>query len=161
MIERPGTWAEVDVGTTLLTPKKLPVIVTRRWPSGGIRVENRHHREILIPPKPAGHPVTILEATEEEAELLAKELLGAHRILDFETDKRIVQRNRLFLVPAFPSGRGKGKLEQARNHVDWYHGTYVGDAVAGGFKTLVQITAAHAEMHHVEFIDHPHTHKEA
>jgi hypothetical protein len=162
VIERVGTWGEVDVGTTLLSPQKLPMIVVQRWPSGGLRLENQHHRSFLVAPKPANAPVTLLESSPEEAELLLMERLGAHRMLAFETDKRTPERNALFIVPAFPAKGTYDALPRARDHVDWYHGCYSGDAqYAGGFRNLAQISAAHDQMHESGFIDHPHTHKEA
>ena len=67
-------------------------------------------------------------------------------------------RRKLWTAPAFPL-KGRGALEQARVHVEWYHGTYAGSA-AGGFKTLKEITDAHREMHETYFMDKPHTHED-
>lgn len=160
MIERIGTWAEVDIGTTLLTRTGLPVIVVGKE-RGWIRIEDRNHHKTSVPPKPADDPVTILEMTEAEALDEVRLQLGAYRYLDFETEARMEKRAPQWLVPPFPRKGQPNALADARNHVDWYHGTYAGDAQAyGGFKTLTQITAAHEEMHESAFMDRPHQHRE-
>lgn len=163
MIERQGTWGEVAEGTTLLSPNELPLVVVRAAPDKRGRLwylaQDHNKREFRITPKPSQEPVRILESTEEEAEWLATNRLGAHRLLDDERDRRMEERARNWIVPPFPT-KGRGALDRARNHVDWYHGAYAGDAqYAGGFKTLKQIAAAHTEMHEVEFMDMPHTHE--
>lgn len=160
MIERPGTWAEIEVGMTVLTRTELPVICTGRE-RGWTRFEDRNHHEYRMPPQPDDKVVTILEATEEEAESWARQMLGAHRVLDIETEKRVEKRALRWIVEPFPVKGQRNALNRARDHVDWDHGTYSGDAAAyGGFKNLVEITRAHEEMHEMGFMDRPHTHKE-
>jgi hypothetical protein len=160
MKERPGTWGEVGVGVTLLSPTGLPLICTR-FERGWYLMEDRNHHKRRVEPKPPTAPVMILETTPEEAEALARELLGAHNVLDAETDRRVEQRQHQWVVPHFPRKGERDALTRARDHVDWYHGTYSGNAqYAGGFKTLAEITAAHDEMHTPGqvFTDRPHVH---
>lgn len=157
MIERPGTWGEVGVGTTLLSPTEKPLIVVR-FERGWRLAEDHNHRKFRISPKPSEAPVKILECTEDEAILACEQYLGAHRILEAERERRMPERAKRWIVPPFPA-KGRGALDRARDHVDWYHGTYAGQAdYAGGFKTLKEITAAHAAMHEEMFMDMPHTH---
>jgi hypothetical protein len=161
MIERPGTWSEVEVGVTLLSPTGQPLLCTR-FEQGWYLLEDRNHHKVRVAPKPADAAVTVLEVTPEEAERNLVELLGAHRLLDLETEKRVEQRQHQWEVPSFPVKGQRDALTRARDHVDWYHGTYSGDAIGGGFKTLAEITAAHEEMHTPGnvFTDKPHVHKE-
>lgn len=161
MIEKPGTWGEVTAGTTLLSPNEAPLLIIRAEPSpktGKIwyLARDAHAREITIKPKPSDLPVTLLECTPEEAELVAIHGLEARHIIDLERDRRMVERNKRWLVPPFPI-KGRGALDRAKDHISWYHGTYTTD-----IRTLKQATEAHAEMH-IEpvLIDRPHTHKEA
>lgn len=159
MIEREGTWPEVQPGVTVLTRTSLPVVCTGRE-RGWTKFEDRNHREIRMAPQPDDKAVTILEATEEEAESWLRQELGAHRILDIETEKRVEAREPQWVVAPFPTKGQRDALTRARDHVSWQHGTYSGDAaVSGGFKTLVQITKAHEEMHEQHFMDRPHTHR--
>lgn len=163
MIEKPGTWGEVGEGTTLLSPTELPLVIIRTAPDKSGRLwylaQDHGKREFKIAPKPSDAPVTILECTEQEAINVATLGLGAHRILEAEREGRMEQRAKRWIVPPFPS-RGRGALDHARTHVEWYHGCYAGDAaVSGGFKTLKEIAAAHAQMHEDNFMDMPHTHE--
>jgi hypothetical protein len=160
-MERLGTWGEVEVGVTLLSPTGLPLICTR-FERGWYLLEDRNHHGYKVPPKPATEGVTVLEVTEEEAEQNLMEMLGAYRMLDFETEKRVEERQHQWVVPPL-STAGKYALDKARDHLDWYHGTYGGEAaISGGFKTLKEILAAHAEMHTPGnvFTDRPHQHRE-
>lgn len=163
MIERPATWGEVVEGTTLLTPTELPILIvkTAKDRSGKLWYQAIDHgkRRSTIAPKDPRTPVTILEATEEEAELLARNLLGAVHVIDAERERRMPQRSKRWLVPPLRT-KGPGALNAARDHVSWHHGTYAGSAENGGFKTLKEILAAHEEMHDTHFMDKPHTHKE-
>jgi hypothetical protein len=161
VIERPGTWGEVEVGVTVLSPTGLPLLCTR-FERGWYLLEDRNHHARRVEPKPADAPVTILEVSPEEAEKGVVEMLGAHRMLDIETEKRVEQRQHQWQVPPFPRKGERDALTRARDHVDWYHGTYANDAINGGFRTLVEITAAHEEMHTPGnvFTDKPHVHKE-
>lgn len=162
MIERPGTWGEVEQGVTILAPNQRPLYVVRtaetkkgRW----LLVIDHLKNEFRISPKPSGGPVSILEMTDEEAELVVTEKLGAHRILDAERERRMPERAKLWIVPPFPA-KGRGALDHARTHVEWYHGGYAGEAqYAGGFTTLKQIREAHSQMHDQQFMDMPHTHE--
>lgn len=162
MIERPGTWGEVTAGTTLLSPKGAPlaIIKTAATKAGLWYLAIDHNkRQFKIAPKPSATPVTLLEATPEEAEWLATAELGAHRLLDAERDRRMPERAKQWIVPPLPT-RGRGALDHARTHVEWYHGTYGGDAqVSGGFKTLKEIREAHQQMHDEMFMDMPHIHE--
>lgn len=164
MIEVPGTWADVTAGTTLLSPTGNPLLIIRTEVDAKGRTWYQSHdhtkHKATIRPKPSDAPVTLLECTPEEAELAAIHGLGAERIIDFERDARIEQRSRQWVVPPLAT-TGRTALDKARDHVGWYHGTYSGSAENGGFKTLKQILAAHAEMHEQQFTDKPHTHKEA
>lgn len=160
MIERPGVWAELDVGVSLLTPTGKPVVVVRKE-RGWLLLHDYGKRKIRVSPKPPDRPVTILECTPEEAERVARSGLGAERILDFERERRMEQRAKQWLVPPVPTG-GAGALNLVRDHVSWYHGSYSGSAEgSGGFKTLKQILQAHTEMHEEVHMDLPHTHREA
>lgn len=161
MIERGGTWGEVQVGTTLLSPTGLPLLCTR-FEAGWYLLEDRNHHGYKVSPKPQAEPVTILEATQEEAEQNLIEMLGAYRMLDIETEKRVEARQHQWVVPAL-SIHGRYALDRARDHIDWYHGTYAADAINGGFKNLKEALAAHDEMHTPGnvFTDRPHIHKEA
>lgn len=163
MNERPGTWGEVVEGTTLLSPTGAPLVIvkTAKDSQGRIWYQSHDHtkHKATIKPKPSDAPVTLLECTPEEAELAAVHGLGAERILDFEREARMPERSKQWIVPKLSSA-GRRALDQARDHVGWYHGTYSGSAENGGFKTLKQILAAHAEMHEEQFMDKPHTHKE-
>lgn len=146
---------------TVLTKTELPVICVRKE-RGWTLFEDRNHHQYKMPPQPDDKPVTILEATEEEAESWARQELGAHRILDYQTEIRVEKRAPRWVVPPFPRKGERNALQRARDHVDWDHGTYSGDAaVSGGFKSLVEITKAHEEMHETHFMDRPHTHREA
>lgn len=163
MIEKPGTWGQVTEGTTLLSPTELPLLIVRTAPDrkGRIWYQAIDHNKAKykISPKPSEAPVTLLECTEQEAINVAVHGLGAHRILEAERDRRTEERAKRWLVPPLPT-KGRGALDHARTHLDWYHGTYSGSAdYAGGFKTLKQITEAHTEMHEEHFMDRPHTHK--
>lgn len=162
MIERPATWGEVAEGTTLLSPKGAPlaIVKTAATKAGLWYLAIDHNkRQFKIAPKPSSTPVTILEATEEEAELFAAAGLGAHRMLDAERERRMPQRAKQWIVPPFPT-KGRGALDHARTHVEWYHGAYGGPAeVSGGYKTLKEIREAHTEMHEKWFMDMPHTHE--
>lgn len=163
MIERPGTWGEVGEGTTLLSPTDLPLIIVRtaKDSSGRVwyRAQDHNRREMTIKPKPSDAPVKLLEATPEEAERIATQELGATHVLDGEREARMPERSKRWGVPPLAT-KGRYALDQARDHVGWYHGTYAGSAENGGFKTLKQILAAHEEMHETHFMDKPHTHKE-
>lgn len=157
MIERPGTWSEVGVGTTLLTKTELPLLVVRtadtkkgRW----YLAHDHHRREIRITPKPSDGAVTILECTPEEAELIAVHGLRAEHIVQNEREARMPERAKRWVVPPFPV-KSRGALNRAKDHIAWYHGTYTTD-----INTLKQATEAHAEMHAENFMDRPHTHKE-
>lgn len=162
MNERPGTWGEVAEGTTLLSPTDLPLLIVkvavdgagRRW----FRARDHTKREMTIKPKPSDAPVTLLEATEEEAVLLARSALGASHVLDAEREARMPERAKRWTVPPLAT-KGRYALDQARDHLSWHHGTYAGSAENGGFKTLKQILAAHEEMHETHFMDKPHTHR--
>lgn len=163
MIERQGTWGEVTAGTSLLSPKDAPLVIVKTAPgrNGGLWYLAMDHnkRQFKISPKPSEAPVKILEMTPEEAEALVVQQLGAHRILDAERERRMAQRAKQWIVPPFPA-KGRGALDRARDHVNWYHGCYSGTAeYAGGFKTLKEIAEAHAQMHEQEFMDMPHTHE--
>lgn len=161
MIERAATWAEVTTGTTLLTPTDLPIVIVRTAEDRKGRIwylaHDHNKRKIRIEPKPSSAPVTLLECTPEEAEANVIELLGAERVLDLERERRMPERAKRWLVPPLAS-KGRYALDQARDHLSWYHGTYAGSAENGGFKTLKQILSAHAEMHEQDFMDRPHTH---
>jgi hypothetical protein len=163
MIEKQGTWGEVTEGTTLLSPSAAPLVIVRTAPGkkGGLWYLARDHnkREFRIAPKPLTEPVTILETTPEEAELVAVHGLGAERLLDLERERRMPERSQQWKVPPFPK-KGRGALDRAKDHLSWYHGTYTTD-----IRTLKQANEAHAEMHDPEavgglFMDMPHTHKE-
>lgn len=165
MIERPGTWGEVAEGTTLLSPTGAPLVIVRtaKDAQGRLWYQAHDHNKHKMPikPKRSDAPVTLLECTPEEAELAAVHGLGAERILDLEREARMEERSKQWTVPALAS-KGRHALDQARDHVDWYHGAYSGPAESnGGFKTLKQILAAHEEMHAQTFMDKPHRHKEA
>lgn len=163
MIQRSGTWGEVAEGSVILSPKDLPLLVVKTAATKkGLWYLAVDHgkREFRIPPKPSDLPVNILEATPEEAELLVTTQLGGVRLLDRERELRMAERAKQWIVPPLAS-KGRGALEHARTHVEWYHGTYGGSAdYAGGFKTLKQIREAHDQMHAEVFMDLPHTHKE-
>lgn len=169
MIEVPGTWGKVDVGTTLLSKTGNPLVVVE-MKNGFYLLSDHTGHKYAVKPKEPDAPVTLLEATPEEAELAAVHGLGAERLLDFEREKRMESRSKQWIVPAFPQAVVRGRknrfaLDQARDHLQHYHGTYAGTAENGGFKTLKQITAAHDEMHDPEavggvFMDLPHTHEE-
>lgn len=164
MIERPATWSEVSSGTTLLSPTDAPLLIIRTKVDGRGRTwylaADHQRREFRIAPKPSEAPVIILECTPEEAEWAAIRGIGAQRVIEFEREARMPERAKRWIVPPFPA-KGRGALERARDHVDWYHGAYSGPADAsGGFKTLKQIMAAHLEMHDAHFMDMPHTHEE-
>lgn len=168
MIERPGTWGEVTAGTTLLSPTKLPLLIARTAPDKKGKLwylaKDHNSREFRISPKLSDEPVTILECTEDEAEDVARELLGATHLLHLEREARMADRSKQWIVPPLPM-KGRGALDRARDHLSWYHGTYSGPADAyGGFKTLKQIAAAHEEMHDETavgglFMDMPHSHE--
>jgi hypothetical protein len=163
VIERPGTWGEVEAGTTLLSPTDLPllIVLTKADAQGRVWYQAHDHikRNITIQPKPADAPVTLLEMTPEEAEAVATRGLGAERVLDWEREARMPERAKRWVIPVLATS-GKYALNQARDHLSWYHSTYSGSAEAGGFKTLKQILKAHQEMHEECFMDKPHTHKE-
>lgn len=164
MIERPGTWGEVTAGTTLLSPSEAPLVIikTQVSPKTGktwYLAKNANGREMTIKPKPSDTPVTLLEVTPEEAELVAVGGLRASHLLDLERESRMVERAKKWIVPAFPT-KGRGALDRAKDHISWYHGTYTTDAA----RTLKQAIEAHKEMHDPEavggvFMDKPHTHK--
>lgn len=162
MIERPATWGEVEVGTTILSPTELPLLITKTAPTNkGLWYLAVDHgkREFKISPKPSDLPVTILEASEIEATLLVKEKLNAVLLLSMEREHRMPERAKRWAVPPLAS-RGRGALDHARTHIEWYHGAYGGSAeYAGGFKTLKQIREAHNQMHEEHFMDMPHTHE--
>lgn len=161
MIERPGTWGEVTAGTSLLTPNEMPIVIVRTAETKGgtwYLAHDHQRREIRISPKPSDLAVTLLECTPEEAELVAKEILGAERIIEAERETRMPERAKRWKVPPFPT-KGRGALVKAKDHLSWYHGTYTTD-----IRTLKQATEAHAEMHDPEaiggvFMDMPHTHR--
>lgn len=161
MIERQGIWGEVSEGTTILSPTDLPLLVIKTAPTKrGLWYLAVDHgkREFKIEPKPSDLPVKILEATPEEAEMLVRTTLGGQFMLDREREQRMPERAKRWIVPPFPA-KGRGALEAARTHVEWYHGTYGGSAdYAGGFKTLKEIREAHEQMHAEHFMDKPHTH---
>lgn len=162
MIEVPSTWGAVKEGTTLLSPKGAPLVVVRvakdRRGRTWFQCHDHNKRKIRIAPKPSDLEVTLLECTPEEAEGYAKLGLGAERILDFERENRMAERAKQWILPPFPT-KGRRALDQARDHLSWYHGTYSADAESGGFKTLKQMIRAHEEMHEQVFMDLPHTHK--
>lgn len=162
MIEKPGTWGDVREGTTLLSPSQAPlaIIKTAVTRKGTWYLAMDHNkRKFRIAPKPSDLPVTLLESTPEEAEAVAIHGFGAHRILDAERERRMPERAKQWIVPPFPKA-GRGALDHARTHVEWYHGAYGGPAeVSGGFKTLKEIREAHAQMHADGFMDMPHTHE--
>lgn len=164
MIQRPGTWGEVEAGVTLLSPTEAPLAILKTAPgkNGALwyLAVDHNGREFKIAPKPSEEPVTILECTPEEAELYARLELKASHVLDIEQQRRMPERAKRWIVPPFPS-RGRGALDHARTHIEWYHGAYGGSAdYAGGFKTLKEIRAAHAQMHEENFMDMPHTHED-
>lgn len=163
MIERQATWGEVTAGTTLLSPSEAPLIIIRAEPSPKTGklwylARDAHGRDFSIKPKPSDLPVTLLEATPEEAELLALEGFSARHLIDMEREARMPERSKRWIVPPFPK-KGRGALDKAKDHLSWYHGTYTTDV-----RTLKQAIEAHAEMHDPDavgglFMDMPHTHK--
>lgn len=165
MIEKPATWGEVAVGTTILSPTAAPLVIVRTAESpktGKVWYLAHDHgkREFNIAPKPSDAPVTILEATAEEAEWVAINELGAERLLDNEREARMEERAKQWLVPPFPT-KGRGALDKAKDHLSWYHGCYTTDIA----RTLKQAAEEHAKMHDPDeiggvFMDMPHTHKE-
>lgn len=163
MIERPGTWGEVQAGVTILSPTDLPLLVvkTAATKKGLWYLAIDHNKyEYRIPPKPSDLSVKILEMDPGEAEMLVRTEFGAQRLLDREREARMPERAKRWIVPPLAS-KSRGALDLARTHVEWYHGTYGGSAdYAGGFKTLKQIREAHDQMHAEHFMDKPHTHKE-
>lgn len=165
MIEIPSTWGDVEVGVSLLSPTQEPLVVVRKEADRKGRfwylLHDRNKHKIRVAPKPADQPVTLLECTLEEAENYARMELGAERILDFEREARMPERAKQWLVPPFPS-KGLGVLNKARDHIDWYHGSYSGKTeMNGGYRSLKQLTQVHQEMHDEVYMDLPHTHKEA
>ncbi len=162
MNEREGTWSEIELGVTVLTKTGLPVVCVGRE-RGWTLFEDRNHHQIKVTPQADDKVTVFLEMTPEEAETEASLTLGAHRWLDFETEARLERRAPLWVIERFPRKGERDALSRARDHLQWHHGTYAGDAINGGFKTLVQITKAHEEMHDPEaglFMDKPHTHRE-
>lgn len=164
MKEREGTWSELEIGMTVLTKTELPVVCVGLQ-NGWTLFEDRNRHQIKVPPQSPDKVLVILEMTPEEAETQASLTLGAHRWLDFETEARVEKRAPRWVVDRFPRKGERDALNRARDHLQWHHGTYAGDAINGGFKTLVQITQAHEEMHDPAavgglFMDKPHTHKE-
>lgn len=163
MIEKPGTWGEVTAGTTLLSPTEAPLVIVKAEPSqktGKVwyRAADAHGHQFTIKPKPSDLPVTLLEVTPEEAELVALGGLQARHLIDLEREARMPERAKRWNVPPFPS-KGRGALDRAKDHLSWYHGTYTTD-----IRTLKQAAEAHSEMHDPEavggvFMDRPHTHK--
>jgi len=164
VIERPGTWEEVTVGTVVLSPTKEPLLVIAGPRRGYFRLKDRGGHQATTGPHPRDRKVTILEATPEEAEFIARHELGAELLVDHEREKRMAERAKRWIVPAFPVKGKRDALTIARDHLNFYHGTYAGSNENGGFKTLVQITRAHEEMHDPDavgglFMDLPHTHE--
>lgn len=148
----------------ILSPTEEPLLIVQQK-AGWTQVKNRNGLKRAIKPKPADFKVTVLEMTEQEAIDAVKAGLGGSYLVQQEFDKRLPERAKRWLVPPFPKAGARDSLMRARDHVQWYHGTYAGDAINGGFKTLKQITAAHDEMHDPDaigglFMDKPHTHKE-
>lgn len=164
MIERLGTWEEVTVGTVVLSPTKEPLLVIKGPVRGYFRLKDRGGHEATTGPHPRDRKVMVLEATPEEAAFVAQTKLGAEILVDQEREKRMAERAKRWIVPAFPAKGQRDALTRARDHVTFYHGTYAGSNENGGFKTLVQITKAHEEMHDPDavgglFMDLPHTHR--
>jgi len=162
VIDVERTWGEVGEGTTIASPTGEPLAILQIAPDSAGRLwylaTDRGGHRIKIKPKPSDAIVTVLEATEAEAISFAKAGLRAEQILDVERERRMSDRAKQWIVPVFPRKGEYDALTKARDHLQWYHGTYAGDAKNGGFRTLAAITAAHQEMHEQVFMDLPHTH---
>jgi len=160
MIERPGTWGELEPGMLIEDKTGFAWLVTGRK-RGWTELTSHLKRKKVLQPRPDDTPVTVLEATEEEALALAKHELGADYLLNFRRHETLERQSKRWIVPAFPT-KGRQALDRARAHVEWYHGGYAGKAdYAGGFKTLKALTLAHQEMHEQMFMDGPHSHEES
>lgn len=158
MIERTATWGDVAEGATILSPSDAPlaIIKTARTRKGlWYLAQDVHRRQFNISPKPSEAPVTLLECTPEEAELIAVHGLRAEHIMDLERESRMAERAKRWIVPPLPT-KGRGVLDRVRDHLSWYHAVYTTD-----IKTLKQAREAHDEMHTEPLLmDRPHTHKE-
>lgn len=162
MVERPGTWGELTVGTTLQDPslKHWLVIaeavdgVGQRW----LRIMSKYKEERSVPRRPADTPIVIVEASEDEAVQALVSQLGAHQILMFADDQTVTRRAvRWSMKPI--NTKGRGAKERIRDHIDMHHGVYVNDGWAK--KTTSELVEAHQQMHSDENLHMlmPHNHE--
>lgn len=160
MVERPGTWGELSVGALMQAPdlKHWMVVdeaidgVGQRW----LRIMSRYKECRSVPRRPDDTPVTIVEASEEEAVQLLVSQLGAHHILMFADDATVGRRAvRWRMAPI--NTKGRGAKERIRDHIDMHHGIYVDDGWAK--KTTAELIQAHDEMHETDSMISPHHHE--
>lgn len=159
MVERPGTWGELTVGSTLQDPKLKHWLVIdeatdglgQRW----LRIMNRYKDARSIPRRPDETPIVIVEASEEEAVQAVISQLGAHQILMFADDLTVPRRAVRWRMDPINT-KGRGAKERIRDHIDMHHSVYVNDGWAK--KTTAELVQAHDEMHETATMLTPHHH---
>ena len=149
MIEKQGTWADLEIGA-YLQDKNGVAWKVERVRDGHFGIVNRDKERHILPPRPASSPVTLLVPTEAEALTTMKATLGA-AVLGVEA-----QGNwRMYAWPASPR---PGDIQIAQTHLLLFHGTY-----AEKIGTWKRLTEMHLEMHADPVLDNPirpHTHHE-
>ena len=149
MIEKQGTWADLEVGAYLQDNNGVAWKVERAR-DGHFGIVNRQQERHILPPRPASSPVLLLVPTEAEAVEAMRSTLGA-AVLGVETEGG-------WRMYAWPATARPGDIQIAQTHLLLFHGTE-----AARIGTWKRLTEMHLEMHADPKLDNPirpHSHHE-
>ena len=168
MEARQGTWKEIGPSVVLRDPSLKHWLVIDEAPRAGqparpdgkrfLRIRGQWKEERTIERRPDDEPVTIMEASETEAVMLAgfntREGGLAAAVIRRENDKTLPLRAMRFRMDPVDVA-GKGAKERIHWHVDEYHSVYLEPSM-----TAKKAAEAHEEMHAAEHMEMstPHHH---
>lgn len=115
-----GTWSDLTIGSFMRDQTGV-VWKVEKERDFHLLVINRAGEKKHLKPRPPSTPVTIMGATEGEAERALAETLGAQVVA------RRAAGQTGWLCPAFPASGQQGAMPEARAHLFIAHGIYTGD----------------------------------
>lgn len=134
MIPQQGKWSDLQVGSYMrdLNGKTWKVIAERDF---HLQIQDRDGVKKHLPPRPSSTPVTLMVATEAEAEKTLADVLGARAVARRDGEKGP------WRTPAFPTS-GAGAIIRGREHLSMMHGIWAGDV-----KTVAGLIECHTDSH--------------
>lgn len=160
MIQKQGTWGEIDLGSYIQSKDGTLWKVTGTQPDA-IFIVNAQGQSHTMPRQPPATPITMFELTSAERSQLLSSILGATElvVLD-EREGQAIRAQKRRLDPL--RSKGAGALARARMHLEHTHGIYIDDqAVANSLPKLIEAHDAHHDDHtHLMVFPHHHAEKE-